>query len=80
MLSPGDFNKDFGSYVNLKKRVFQRVQSSGINDKILDIARQACEEAIKAEGVVLARVEKKRLQTQVLKLILDEMSKGLENS
>ena len=80
MLNPGDPNKDFGSYVNLKKRVFQRVQSSGINDKILDIARQACEEAIKAEGVVLARVEKKRLQTQVLKLILDEMSKGLENS
>jgi len=80
MLNPGDLNKDFGSYVNLKKRVFQRVQSSGINDKILDIARQACEEAIKAEGVVLARVEKKRLQTQVLKLILDEMSKGLENS
>ncbi len=74
MLNSSDLNKDFGSYVNLQKRVLQRIQSGGINDQILELVQKAYEEALKAEGVVLSRVEKRQLQAQVLKLVLDQMS------
>ena len=77
MLNSSDLNKDFGSYINLQKRVLQRIQSEGINQQILELVQKAYENALTAEGVVLSRIEKKQLRGQVLKLILDQMSKGL---
>jgi hypothetical protein len=77
MLNSSDLNKDFGSYVNLQKRVLERIQAAGINEQILELVQKAYEDALSAEGVVLSRIEKKQLRAQVLKRILDQMSKGL---
>jgi hypothetical protein len=79
MLSPFDSNKDTGSYINLQKRIFQRVQSSGINNQIIKIVRESCEDAIDAENIELSRVERKRLQSQILGLVLEDIVKKLDD-
>ena len=79
MLDPFDPNKNTGSYVNLQRRIFQRVQSSGINDQIIESVRKSYEDAINAEIIVLSRSEKRRLFSQVVKLVLEDMLKELDN-
>ena len=77
MLSPFDPNKDTGSYVNLQKRIFQRVQSSEINNQIIKIVRKSYEDAINAENIALSRAERKQLLSQILKLVLENMIEKL---
>ena len=79
MLDPFDPNKNTGSYVNLQRRIFQRVQSSGINDQIIESVRKSYEDAVNAEIIVLSRSEKRRLFSQVVKLVLEDMLKELDN-
>jgi len=80
MLNPFGSNNDAGSYFNLQKRILQRVQSSGINEKIVEIIRGAYEDAINAENVVLSGPERRRLFSQVSKLILEDVNKKLDES
>jgi hypothetical protein len=75
MLNPFGSNNDTGSYFNLQKRIFQRVQSSGINNQIIETIRKAYQEAINTENIVLTRTESKRLLSQILRLVLDDLSK-----
>ena len=77
MLRPFDPNNDTGSYVNLQKRIFQRVQSSEINNQIIKIVRESYDDAIDAENIALSRAEKKRLLLQILKLTLENMIEKL---
>jgi hypothetical protein len=79
MLNPFDPNKDTGSYVNLQKRIFQRIQSSEINNQIIKIVRESYEDAINAENVALSRAESKRLLSQILRLILEDLDKKLDD-
>ena len=73
MLNPFDSNKDTGSYINLQKRILQRVQSSDINNQIIEIVHKSYEDALNAENIVLSRVERKRLESQILRLVLENM-------
>lgn len=75
MLNPFDPNKDTGSYVNLQKRIFQRVQSSEINNQIIEVVRKSYEDAVNAENVELSRDENKRLLSQILRLVLEDLIK-----
>ncbi|HET7143171.1 MAG TPA: hypothetical protein VFI68_04045 [Anaerolineales bacterium] len=77
MLNPFDPNKGAGSYVNLQKRIFQRVQSSEINNQIIEIIRKSFEDAIVAENVALSFTERKRLKSQILKLVWEDMIEKL---
>jgi len=77
MLSPFDPNKDSGSYINLRQRIFQRVHSSEINDQIIKIVRESCENAINAENIELSRGERKRLGSQIVRLVLEDAIKKL---
>lgn len=61
MVNPSGPNKNNGSYVNLQKRIFQRVQSSEINNQIIEIVRKSYESAINAENIALSLPERKRL-------------------
>lgn len=69
---------DSGSYTNLKERVFQMVKAAGINDRIFEIVKMTYEEALAKENILLSRPERKRLLSQVLKLVLDDMLRKLE--
>ena len=67
-----------GSYVNLKERVFQNVQAAKVNDHIFEIMKRAYEDALAKENIILSRPERKRLFAQILKLVLGDMIKKLE--
>ena len=67
-----------GSYVNLQKRMFQKVQDAKVNDHIFEIVLMAYEEALTAENIVLNRPERQRLFSQILKLVLEDMIKKID--
>ena len=79
MLNPFASQSDSGSYVNLQKRMLQKVQSAKVNDQIFEIVQKAFENAMKAENIVLSRPERKRLLSQILKLVLDDMINKLDD-
>ena len=58
--------------------MFQKVQSAKVNDHIFEIIQMAYEEALIRENVVLSRPERKRLLAQILKLVLEDMIKKLD--
>ena len=80
MLNPFGQQQDSGSYVDLKKRMLQRVQSAKINDQIFQAVQQAYENALQTENIVLSRPERKRLLSQILKDVLDDMIQKLDKS
>lgn len=76
------FNPDpesLSSYVNLKKRMLQHVKSSKIDDQIFQVVQNSFEEALRHENVVLSRLERTRLFSQILKAVLEDMVKKLDN-
>jgi len=77
MLNP--FASQPDSYLDLKKRMLQKVQSAGITDQIFEAVQKAYEEALTAENIVLLRPDRKRLLSQILKSVLDDMLKKLDD-
>ena len=63
-----------GSYHNLKERMYKKV-SANVNDQILVILQNAYENALNVENIVLSRAERKRLFSQILKLVFEEILK-----
>lgn len=66
---------DSGSYIDLKKRMLQRVQSATISGQIIDAIKRALE----AENIVLSHPERKRLFSQIVKLVAEDLTKKLED-
>ncbi len=67
------------SYVNLKQRMLKNVQAANVNDQIFQVVQNAFENAIQKENIVLSRPERKRLFAQILKSVLEEMVKKLDD-
>lgn len=78
MQNPFAQQPESGSYVDLKERIFQQIQAAGINDRVFESVQKAYEEALARENVILSRPERKRLLSQVLKQVLEDMLKKLE--
>ena len=68
-----------GSYLDLKKRITQRMQSAKINDEIFKTAGNIFEQALNSENVVLSRSERNRLLSQILKSVLTDMLTKLDD-
>ena len=66
-----------GSYHNLKERMYKKV-SAKVNDRILEIMQIAYEQALASENIVLSRAERKRLFSQISKLVLEDVLKKLD--
>jgi hypothetical protein len=75
MQNPFGPQSDSGSYVDLRKRLLQSVQSAKINDQVIEIIKKALE----AEHVVLSRPERKRLFSQIVNLVSEDLTKKLED-
>ena len=75
MQNPFDSQPDSGSYVNLRKRLFQSVQSANLNEQILEVIKKALE----AENIVLSRPERKRLFSQIVNLVSEDLTRKLED-
>jgi len=65
-----------GSYHNLQERMYKKV-SGNVNDPIFEIMMKAYESALYEENVVLSRPERKRLFSQIIKMIMEDMVKKL---
>jgi len=68
-----------GSYHNQKERVIKKVKAAKVNEQILEIMMKAYENALYEENVVLSRAERKRLFSQIVKLILEDMISKTDN-
>ena len=78
MLNPFGSQQDPGSYVDLRKRMFQRVQYSMINDRIFEVVKNAYEHALIRENVILSRAERDRMLSQIMKMVLKDILEKLE--
>ena len=78
MKNPFGSQKIPGSYVNLKERMFKRVKSAKVADRIFEIVQVAYENALSEENVVLGHPERKQLLAQILSMVLDDMLKKLD--
>ena len=82
MLNPFGSQQDpgFSSYVDLKKRITQKVQATDVNDQIFQVVQNAFENAMGSESpvILLSRPERKRLFSQVLKSVLEDMVRKLD--
>jgi len=79
MMNPFSPKQDPGSYMDLRKRMLQRVQSSKVTDQIFEVVLKAYEDALNTENVVLSRPERKRMLSQILRLVLEDMIKKLDD-
>ena len=66
-----------GSYHNLKERMYKKV-SANVSDQMFDIMMKAYENALYEENVVLSRPERKRLFSQIIKMLMEDMTKKLD--
>ena len=66
-----------GSYFDLKERMFKKMKSAGVNDRIFEIVKAAYENALAEENVVLGLSERRRMLSQILSMVLEDMSKKL---
>jgi len=68
-----------GSYHNLKERMYKKV-SAKVNDQIREILQKAYEDALIAENIVLSRAERNRLFSQIVKMVMEDITKKLDDS
>jgi hypothetical protein len=67
-----------GSYAGLKERMLQYVNSARIDDQIFQVVQKAYEESLSRENVLLSRPERQRLFSQILKQVLEDMVRKLD--
>ena len=65
-----------GSYENLKERLYKRV-SGEVSDRMFRDLQSAYENALSEANVVLSRPERKRLFSQVITMVMEDMVKRL---
>ena len=79
MKNPFGDQKVPGDYRNLKERMYKKV-SANVNDQIASIFKNAFENALHEENVILSRPERKRLFSQITKMVMEDILKGQDGS
>lgn len=80
MMNPfGPEPDSFHSYVNLKKRMLQLVKGKKVYDQMFQIVKDAYEEALKEENIILARAEQRHMLAQIFRLMLEDMIQKLDD-
>ena len=78
MQNPFGDQKVPGSYHNLKERMYKKISAS-VTEQVHLIMVTAYENALNEENVVLTRPERNRLFSQIVKMVLEDLSKKLED-
>jgi hypothetical protein len=63
-----------GSYQNLKEHMYKKV-SAKVNEQVREILVKAYENALHQENIVLSRPERSRLFSQIVKMVMEDMTK-----
>jgi hypothetical protein len=74
MKNPFGDQKVPGDYRNLKERMYKKV-STNVNDQISNLLKTAYEKALGEENVILSRPERKRLFSQIVNMVMDDILK-----
>lgn len=77
MKNPFGDQKIPGSYHNLQERMYKKV-SAKVTDQILGIMIKAYENVLYEENIVLSRPERKRLLSQIVKMVVEDILKKLD--
>ena len=67
-----------GSYHNLQERMYKKV-SANVNEQILEIMIKAYEDVLYKENIVLSRPERKRLLSQIMKMVFEDVVKKIDD-
>ena len=78
MLNPFGSQPVPGSYADLQNRMYRHMQHLGVDDQIFHVVKNAYEQALSKENIILSRAERIRLLSQILKMVLDDMVKKLK--
>jgi len=79
MKNPFGDQKIPGDYRNLKERMYTRV-SANVNDQISSMLKNAFENALDEENVMLTRPERVRLLSQITTMVMEDLLKKLGGS
>lgn len=77
MMNAGEMWKN-GSYEDVRGRVLRHLQAAKVNDRVFELVEAAFNGALAEDELVLSRVEKRLLLADVLRSVLEEMSKRLQ--
>ncbi len=77
MKNPFGDQKVPGSYHNLQERMYKKV-SAQVNEQILETMIKAYETALDDENILLTRPERKRLLSQITKMVMEDLLKKLD--
>lgn len=70
--------ESFHSYPEVKKRLLAVVRTGEVYDQIFQVVQRAYENALSTESVILSRPERTRLFADILRAMLDDMIKKLD--
>ena len=63
----------WGSYADVQKRILTHLRAAKLSEQMLRVFRGAYREALAVDNLVLSRIEKQRLGTDVLESVLTEL-------
>jgi hypothetical protein len=66
-----------GSYHNLKERMYKKV-SEDVSEQLFRDLQNAYESALNEENIVLSRPERKRLFSQIITMVMEDMHNRLD--
>jgi hypothetical protein len=73
MKNPFGDQKVPGDCRNLKQRIYKKVKSAKVDEQIREIMVKAYEDALHEVNVVLSRAERKRLFSQIVRMMMEEI-------
>jgi len=76
---PAYSNYDHG-YVDLQKQIVRRLNAVKIQPQILEKLAATFDAVLADENIIVSRVERKRLLTQVTRDVLEDMLKKLDST
>jgi len=77
MLSYSSFDS---GYVDLQKKIVRQLKSAKIQHQIFGTLEKSFDAVLAEDGIIVSRVERKRLLTRVTQDVLEDMLKKLESS
>lgn len=65
-----------GSYQDVKQRIYKKV-SAKVSEQIRIMLQDSYEHALNEENIILSRPERKRLYSQVVAMVMEDLSGNL---
>ena len=69
----------FNSYNELKKRILAVVRTGKVYDQIFQVVQNAYDEMLRTENIPISNDEKKQLFPHILRAMLEDMLKKLDD-